>query len=167
MRKRRSARSFDPGCSDGTNRLECWFVAEAREIISLVGDAASVIGLAVTVLVALSVRRLRKLYVFKGRARDLTARIAERASSIMTLASDFGNSRDQISVEVRRVAVLVDSLARKSSGVDRTAAIELVQQLNSARLGSRAEVTELYGDIQALVARFEELQRDREWEHAG
>lgn len=135
-----------------------------KDILSVVADIASIIGFGVTIVVAVAVRRLRAMYLFKGRAPHLTTRIATIASEISTLAADFGNTREQIIVELRRVAVLIESLAKKSGRGDRAATKQLAQRINRSQIFTRAEVTELYGEIQALIARYEELQRDQEWQ---
>lgn len=136
-----------------------------KELLSLVADAVSIIGVFATVFIALAVRRLRALYLFKARVPQLTSRIAAAASEISTLAADFSNTRDQVVVEFRRVAVLIELLGRKSSRAERAAARQMVKKIRRSQINTRAEVTDLYGDIQALVARFEEVQLDREWEY--
>ena len=137
---------------------------EARDLLAFVADVASILGFLVTIAVALTVRRLRAFYMFKVRVPELTARIAEKASSISTRAADFNNTKDEIAVEFRQIGVLLMSLAQKASGAPKTAAKRLGKELKQTRISSRSDVTNIYAEIQTVLAQFDEVQRDREWE---
>ena len=136
----------------------------ATEVLGVVANIASILGFVATLVVAVAVRRLRAAYIFKGRVPTIANRIAEKASTISTLAADFENTKDQISIELRQVCVMVGSLAGKSTGPTRAAAKQLVGRLTKPQLAARSDVTDVYGDIQALLAQCEEAQRDLEWD---
>ena len=135
-----------------------------RGILALAGDIASITGLLVTIAVAVTIRRLRAFYVFKARVPQLISRIAEKASSVSNRAADFINTRDEIGLDIKQIGILIESLAAKSSGPAKTASRQLAKRLKGAHVRSRPDVTDLYAEIQTLLARYDELQRDLEWE---
>lgn len=135
-----------------------------RDIVAVIADVVSLVGFIVTVGVAIALRRLRAFYVFKGRVPDLTKRIAERTSRSSDLAADFINTSADIRNEVRQIGILTESLAQKSSGPAKAAAKRLARKLKNAPVETRTEWTDLYGELQTLLARYEEVQRDLEWE---
>jgi hypothetical protein len=137
---------------------------QIRDVLGLIADFASLVGVIVSIGVAISVRRLRAYYVFRKRVPDLVARIAQKSSRASDLAADFGNTRDDIIVEIRQIAVFAESIAAKSSGAAKVPAKQLARRLKQTRLLTRTEFSDVYADIQSLIARCEEIQRDQEWE---
>ncbi len=135
-----------------------------QHTLALAADIASVMGLMVSAVVWLNVRKLRAFYTFRARVPEVIASLNERASNLSSLLSDFEGSRQSIELELAEAAVLIRSLAKKSSGAPRAAAESLASRIELNFPRSASDARQLYVAIRTLLLTFKEVQSDYNWE---
>ena len=81
-----------------------------------IGNAASLLSLAITIYLFYAVRRIKSFYVFKARVPELTEQLGTHGSKLALLHGDFKDSRELILLELGRTEVKLKSLRRKKIG---------------------------------------------------
>lgn len=78
------------------------------------GNLASVIGLIVSVVVAITVRSLRRYYNFVGRSDGVVERLREHSSELTICLNDFDGSVNQVSAQVEKLRATLELLQQIS-----------------------------------------------------
>jgi hypothetical protein len=130
------------------------------------GSIASIIGVLLTIWVALAVRRIRSFYLFTARVPGLSRRLKQHASSLATYMNDPKSFADPIREEMVAAEVTVHSLERKLSGHVKKTAKDLLLNIRRAN-GTELDASVVRG-VYLLMIRVNEqlkdIQSDLKWE---
>jgi hypothetical protein len=142
------------------------FLNEAvRASIAFAADIASVVSLALTLLVYFNVRKLRRAYLFTARVPELTEELSGKASEIARLHRTSAESKSQIQVLLAESDVLLRSLKSKVSGSSRTAVKAVLLATSEYQMNDSAEtVWRVYIAMQKCLAELRQTQLDLKWD---
>jgi hypothetical protein len=133
--------------------------------LSDIGSIASIIGLIFTILVLIDVRRLKSYYLFTARMPELARKLREHTLNIAEYLSDFEKSIQDISVELARLEVVLNSLSRK---LDRTSSETVVQLLKylknyDVERAGKTGLRKIHVYVNKILDEIEDLQEDLKW----
>lgn len=138
---------------------------------------SSIIGLAVSLWVLYSIRKLRTHYTSKARIPELIKQLEEYSSQLNTLLNDVEKNKQIILTISKRLEFTLNSIQKKSSRNIYTAIRKLNSRINNLRsnrgsiisIFSRVtwnfenEVWDLYTDLQGILQGLKESSKDSEW----
>jgi len=129
-------------------------------------NAISVIGFIVTILVYLDVRRIKKAYIFAGRAPDLAKSLKHHSSAFNEYLNDYEGFRPQILEELARAEVTLKSLEKKTGGSLKQSVSHLLNNVKRINHSTPDEdgLRAIYLGMIKVQAEIAELQKDRLWE---
>ena len=130
-----------------------------------IGNAASILGLLLTVLVFIGLRSIKRSYIFTARVPELLKKLVAHASSIAAYQKDFSNSQQEIQLELAGTEIVLKSLRRKVSRSTRGSVrrvLKVVKDSNGPNQ-SHDNVWTIYVEMQKLIIEVQELQSDLKW----
>jgi hypothetical protein len=142
------------------------FLNEAvRAAIALASDIASIVSLALTLLVYFNVRKLRRAYLFTARVPELIDELSAKASELLSLHGSGAQSKSQIQVVMAEVDVLLRSLKSKVGGSSRSAVNAALIATAEYQMNDSAEVVlRVYVAMQKCLAELRQIQLDLKWD---
>ena len=136
-----------------------------RAAIAFAGDIASLLSLALTMLVYFNVRKLRRAYLFTARVPELTEELTSKASELARLHATGEASKSQLQVVLAEVDVLSRSLKSKVDGNSRRAVkAVLVAMMEYQGNESADTVWRVYVAMQKCLAELRQAQLDLKWD---
>lgn len=133
--------------------------------IGWLADVASLIGLALTIFVAVSVRRIKNFYVLRARVPDLMKQVGEAASELARLQPQAGASHQEIDLVFVKIEVLLKSLRKKVGRNFRTSIDQVSGGMAGYQKTRNAETLwPVYVSIQKLSAELSEHEQDLTWD---
>jgi len=133
--------------------------------ITDIGSVASILGFLLTILIFLSLRSIRRFYVFTARVPELLSKLKKHAGEISKYQKEFSDSQQGIELELSRAEVVLKSLKKKVSRQTKSSinnVLKTVKTYNSFNDSKR--LREVYIEIIKLIDEIEELQSDLKWE---
>ncbi|MDI6792939.1 MAG: hypothetical protein QME81_08755 [bacterium] len=136
--------------------------------LSDVGSIASIVGLILTLVVFISLRRIRSEFLFKVRVPELQESLKAHASKVFEYHRDYETSKkDEINKELAIAEVNLKSLARKTLGELKTSTKKLQKQIEEFRrngkVRSKDELYEIYIEMIKLSEEITNFRRDDQW----
>ncbi len=101
---------------------------------------ASVIGLVVSVIVAINVRSLRRHYNFVGRSNEVIARLREHSNELTSCLNNFSGAVNQASAEVEKLRATLEFLQQISPAEQQKEIKLLLKKIRSYRVQSKSSV---------------------------
>ena len=111
------------------------------------GNLASVIGLAVSIIVAFNVRSLRRHYNFVGRSDGVVERLREHSNELTACLNDFNGAMDQVSAQVEELRATLELLQRISPPEQQKEIKLLIKKIRSYRVQSKSGVWDIVIEI--------------------
>jgi hypothetical protein len=142
------------------------FLNEAvRAVIAFAADIASIVSLALTLLVYFNVRKLRRAYLFTARVPELIDELSAKASELLRLHGIGAQSKNQIQVVMAESDVLLRSLKSKVSGSSRTAVKAVLLATSEYEMNDSAEIVwRVYVAMQKCLVELRQTQLDLKWD---
>ena len=81
--------------------------------ITDIGSVASILGFLLTILIFLSLRSIRRFYVFTARVPELLSKLKKHAGEISKYQRNFSDSQQEIDLELKTAEVVLKSLKKK------------------------------------------------------
>lgn len=135
--------------------------------LSQLDSYASIIGLLITIYVALSLRSIRRTYIFRVRAPEFIRVLTKHASTLVSFGNDFDNSKEKINVQLAISDVKLRYMQRR---MRRGEAKRTIKQLRilmktfTQNEGNRDQFYLIYTQMQRVVAEVKELQKELDLE---
>ena len=131
-----------------------------------VGDLASIVGLAVTIGILLTVRTIKKHYLFSARAPQLVRRLTLHLKSVSGYLNDYDTLGGNAALELRRTRATLGSIHRKLEGRTRKSVKRLMKLLDKHKdveIGE-SEVRNIYLELAQVVEEIKDYKADQLWE---
>ena len=131
-----------------------------------IGSAASILGFLLTIIIFLTLRSIRRFYVFTARVPELLKKLINHASKISEYQKEFSNSQQEIELELAKTEVVLNSLKKKVSRQTKSAVNSMLKTVKSYNNSSNDSnsLWAVYVEIQKLITEIQELQSDLKWE---
>lgn len=131
-----------------------------------IGSAASILGFLLTIIIFLTLRSIRRFYVFTARMPELLKKLINHASKIAEYQKEFSNSQQEIELELAKTEVVLNSLKKKVSRQTKSAVNSMLKTVNTYNNSSNDSdsLWAVYVEIQKLITEIHELQSDLKWE---
>ncbi len=133
--------------------------------LSDLGNAASIIGLLLTIMIFINLRNIKRFYIFTARVPELLEKMRQHAGKISSYQEDFSNSGQEIELELAGAEITLKSLKGK---VSRRTKSSIKRVLKAVKNYDRTEKDQdklwaVYVEIHKLIAEVQELQSDLKW----
>jgi len=131
-----------------------------------IGSVASILGFLLTILIFLTLRSIRRFYVFTARVPELLKKLINHARKISEYQKEFSNSQQEIELELAEAEVVLNSLKKKVSRQTKSAVngtLKTVKTYNNSSNDSKS-LWAVYVEMQKLITEIQELQSDLKWE---
>lgn len=131
-----------------------------------IGSVASILGFLLTILIFLTLRSIRRFYVFTARVPELLKKLIKHARKISEYQKEFSNSQQEIELELAEAEVVLNSLKKKVSRQTKSAVnstLKTVKAYNNSSNDSKS-LWAVYVEMQKLITEIQELQSDLKWE---
>jgi predicted PurR-regulated permease PerM len=134
--------------------------------ITDIGSVASILGLVLTILIFLSLRKIRRFYVFTARVPELLDKLTKHAGKISEYQKEFSNSQQEIELELSKAEVVLKSLKKKVSRQTKSSINNVLKTVKTYynSISDSKSLWEVYVKIQILIDEIKELQLDIKWE---
>jgi predicted PurR-regulated permease PerM len=134
--------------------------------ITDIGSVASILGFLLTILIFLSLRIIRRFYVFIARVPELLSKLIEHAGEISKYQKEFSDSQQEIELELSKAEVVLKSLKKKvgrqtKSSINKV--LKTVKTYNNNSFNDSKRLWKVYVKIQILIDEINELQSDNKW----
>ena len=131
-----------------------------------ISNAASILGLLLTILVFINLRSIKRSYIFTARAPELLEKLVKHGSNLSAYLKDFSNSRQEIELELAGAEIVLKSLRSK---VGRRAKGSVKRVLKIVKSSNGTNHTQdslwtIYLEMQKLITEIQELQSDLKWD---
>lgn len=142
---------------------------EFKKIFGIAGNTASILSFIISILVWLSVKKIREFYVFNARSPAFTQKLSKLASNL----SEGLNSYEGITTKIKKNLVEIDitlKSLRKNSNSEVKATINvLIKNIKKAESNNDHEVSkELLENIHIMtykvIKQCEERYEESRWE---
>ena len=100
-----------------------------RDLLADAGSIASLIGLILTVIIYLDLRRIKNSYIFRIKSPQFVRFLTSKTSALIDLAQDFPNNNKQINIELAKIDVRLNSMQVRTTGSAKKAVIELRERI--------------------------------------
>jgi len=126
-----------------------------------IASIASLISLAVSIYVALSLRTIKKKYIFRLKAPEFMKALTKHASVLSTYGDDFENSIQEICDELAKVDVKLRTMKGRMRGASKKSVKQLRTLIKAYDKDSndRQKFRLIYRGIQRVIV---EVQESRE-----
>jgi hypothetical protein len=132
--------------------------------LSFAGNAASIIGLIMTIWVSLQVRGLRQQYLLQARSPALLKRIDFLARDLGKLLLLHSTESHEFDVALKRTEAALNNLGRKLPRSEAGRARKLSTNIGKlARPIARQDVEPVYADLIGIAEAVRQLQQDTLW----
>lgn len=131
-----------------------------------IGSIASIAGFIVTVLVFLSLRRIRRFYFVRVRIPKLAESLSSRVSKISNYMNDYENSNNNILVELAEIEAVLKSMKGKVIGDSKKSvktSIRKISEINRSNI-SYDLVMENYVQLRNTLEVIKQSVEDWKWE---
>jgi hypothetical protein len=132
--------------------------------IAQLADITSLISFGLTIAVFLSVRHIKRTYLFRARVPNLIARVGQHASAVATLLNAYHSSTHEITLELTQTEVSLNSLRKKMPSRAATSIKPLLKQIKAySRSGDEAGLRQIYIALRKIEAELNEAIQDLQW----
>ncbi len=135
--------------------------------LSNIGNAASILGIGLSLYLIYNVREIRKSYLFTARAPALLKSLRTHSSNIKDLLKEFETSIEEIEAELARCSPVLESLRTKVGRQERKSISKVVQLISankSLSAGSKNAVWDIYKELLKVEEAMRNLHKDKQWE---
>lgn len=134
--------------------------------ISLLGTIFSVASFIVSLVVLLSVRKLRMMYKLRVRGPSLIKDLSNSAANLSKYLSEYEDSIPQIQEELGRIAVKLKALEDKISGRVKASVTQLHDYVDQCEANAENEidVRRVYLSVTKVTEELKDYQKDIDWE---
>jgi len=133
-----------------------------------IGTIASISGLLLTILIFFLIRKIKSVYIFKGRVPGLSKKLQDIASGIANDLNDYESSITSIDKRVTLCEVVLKSLKEKLQGSIKKDIKSLIKKIgnyqNSKDYETEEHIRDIYLNILKISEEIKELQEDDKWE---
>lgn len=142
------------------------FLNEAvRAAIAFAADIASVVSLALTLLVYFNIRKLRRVYLFTARVPELTEELSGKASALALLRLTTAESKSDIQLLMAEAEVTLRYLRSKVAGSSKLAVKAVLRAINQYQVSQDADaVWQVYLAMQRCLVELRQTQLDLKWD---
>ena len=142
-----------------------WKFLYSQEFV-IVASIASIISLALTVWVLITVRNIKNFYLFKARIDTLTRKLKKNTLQIEDNFDDFESQLPQLELKFGQAIVTLKSLKGKLDKQSRKQVDDLLKAIRDYdwASNSREKLWSIFVSMKGIVTQIENLQKDREME---
>ena len=137
------------------------------DILPAIGNACSMAGFLLTLVVLLKLRRIHRSFLFQARLPDLRKKITGHRSALSKLLNNFADASAEIATEIQKCHANLQSLRPKLGRRQVVSVNALLKQ--TAEFGrssvppSKEEVRRIYLALVLLEGELENLSEDIKW----
>ena len=141
--------------------IEFWAFITSAEL----GTLASLAGAGVSIWVLISVRAIRKHFLFTARIPQILEDLQSNASTLNTGIADFDASREMIDVELARCHANLLNLSSKIGGNTKKNVRKLTEAIEKYHAGDKKRETarHIYTLLNGLMQQIKNLREDTKW----
>lgn len=140
------------------------------DTLSRAADFATLVGLALTILTFMRLRKIQSTFLFQARTPELLASLRTHGSRISELLRDFKTNKHDLHIELGQCLANIDSLRTKLPGDPRKTATQLAKQIRAIRKPRKdmneSDVWAMYSELNVLIQRVQNLEADLKWRPA-
>jgi len=134
--------------------------------LSDLGNAASILGLLLTILILLSLRSIKRFYIFTARVPELLEKLIKHAGNIASYQKDFSGSNREIDLELAGAEIVLKSLKSKVGSHTKSSVRRVIKCVDNYNRTNQDQekLWGVYVEFQKLITELQELQSDSKWE---
>lgn len=130
-----------------------------------IANLATIISLAITILVWFSVRNIRRAFLFKARAPIHTDRLDDISHKISNLLNDYQANKNSIKELLAHAEIQLEQLLKKTSGEPRTRIRALRKRMQDRLIVEDPEaIYNVHLELIKIVDAMKEHLANQEWE---
>jgi chromosome segregation ATPase len=136
------------------------------QTVSLIADALSIAGFALTIWVLLETRKLRLLYKLRARGPSLIRELQKIVSNLTYSLDNYSTSIAQIDQELGKVEIKLKSLEAKLIGAPKNS-VKLVRSSIDqceVNLENEERVRRVCREVVKVLEELKDHQKDLDWE---
>lgn len=128
-----------------------------------IGNTTSVLSLGITIWVAISILKIKKSYLNQARVPELVKKLRTYNSELNRALNDFGSSKYNTSVQIRKISATLLSLKPKLSYTKPTKSlIRKIKKLDYEKL-SEEVARNIYRETTGIIEGIDNELKDEQW----
>jgi hypothetical protein len=137
-----------------------------RDLLSDIGTVSSIIGLLLTVIVFINIRKIKNFYLFRARVPELIDKLSVHSSNIASYQYESSDSLQNIPLELAKAEVVLQSLEKKLKGQTRISVQELLKIVREFDVSNntRDDLWNIYVGMMKVIEQIKDIQEDLRWE---
>lgn len=134
--------------------------------LSNVASVITIIGFVFTVIMFFDIKSIKRYYFLAARLPEVAHKLEEHAEKIYQYSNDFDKSIKDVSLELGRLEVVLNSLRNKLDRRSRGTVVQLLEKIRLYKPKKDREkaLFDIYIDISKILEELDELQKDAKWE---
>lgn len=129
-----------------------------------VGSSASILGMIITGLVFIGLRRIRKQFITKARIPELKKSLKSTTKGLSEALQSFDEPEREIQTILSVCKSTLKNLIDKVHGNIRNDARNLLKMIKKQKSANdKDKAWEIYNELQALIESLNHLQKDSKW----
>lgn len=146
-----------------------WFKAIEPSLVSstftAIVNVLSLLGFAITIYVMIGVRQIKGHYTSRIRVPELKAQLVSLASQLGALLNDYLNNKNQIELEMEKIAPVLKAIKKRLGWTERNKVNETLKKLNEQKnhTSGEAQVRLIYNLLHGINAELEQWENDKKW----
>ncbi len=131
-----------------------------------IGGVASILGFFLTIYVFLTIRAIKRNYLFRARVPILQKKLQKHASSISSMMHSYSDSKNIIMKELSLAEVNSLSLQSKTKGKMKSSLKALVSDIRYYKKsgGSKEDLRKIYLSLNMVIQEIANYRDDDKWE---
>jgi predicted nucleic acid-binding Zn-ribbon protein len=137
-----------------------------RETFYVIGNVFSIASFILSIFVLWNIRKLRNAYRLRVRGPSLIRDLSKAASNLSKFMNDFDEFVPQVSQELGKAGVKLNSLKRKLTGDPKKSVKRVIQYIDQCKVNVQNEeqVRLVYVEILKIIEELKDYQKDLDWE---
>jgi predicted nucleic acid-binding Zn-ribbon protein len=130
------------------------------------GSIASIASLLITIFIFLTIRKVKRFYIFTARVPELITELEELASRISDSLNDYESNKDRIEKDLGSAENRLNHLKYKiNSRPARKSILSLIKSMKKLKPnGDTEKIRAIHIRLYKIVDEIKELQKDFKWE---
>jgi hypothetical protein len=133
-------------------------------LLSTIADLVSILSFAISVWVALTLKQIRRQFLFQARLPELLKSLKNHANRIAELVGSYDENRHAIDAVIAQTHSTLVNIEAKIRGMTRESAATLIRTIDGrSQPVTRDETWRIYTALQGFIEGIQHLQKDTRW----
>jgi len=133
--------------------------------VAAFANLSSVVGLGITIVVAIGVKQIRKHYAAMIRLPELRGQLEGHASALSNLLNDYANNAENIVLELTKIVPVLKAVKKRINWSERDSINEALERIKDFTESSRSEdrVRAVHHSLHGIMGELDQRERDSKW----